>query len=877
MRKISIIVVLLLLTLFFTQSSVFAEGTDPYENNDTPQTATQVVFPLDTNVKIDTANDVDWFKVVLDREGALRFRIERPGYFYLYYDIYSEEEVIKANPTPLYSARSGHSGSLQYNAKLAAGVYYLKLSRTDFSEDIMHLTMDLLPEDECENNDSWEQAYLFPLGEERAITINAASEGNSEEYSDVDWFKVVLDRKGALKASIENSVYIYLNYDIYPEEELTKENPIPIYSRYKSWAEPLHYNAKLEAGVYYLKLSSSSFKEEEMQLTLDLLPEDECENNDSWENAYLFPLGEERAITINADSEDDSDKSNDVDWFKVVLNRDGALKTTIENSQATYIDYDIYTEEELIKENPTPIYTRSKPWPEPLHYNAKLKSGVYYLKLSSMSFNEKEMLLTIDLLAEDECENNDSWQNAYPFPLGETKLITINADSEDDSDIYNDVDWFKVELDRTGALSFSLGKLNYYYDLNYEVYTDEELAKENPTPIYTKSDWDTSFYNNVKLESGVYYLKISSQDLIKDELQLTLDLLPEDECEDNDTWQNAYPFPLGEERVITINSENDTDWFMVSLDAYAPVRFKLENSGSTYIYLSYAIFDSQPDVNTTPIYQEDFSLSGNYNRLISYALEAGTYYIKLNSRNEDFSEDNLKLTIYSGDINVARPQIDSIRPGDGWNNVDVFSNIEIIFSKPIQQDTLNYENISLLLWNDPVDFTIDYIEEENKLVLLPNERLNYECQYNIILKDGIRAADNGFTLVKDYLSSFNTREKRIDDEHNSSISGEVAVANNFAELLISAEVAARHRATNYTYYTGVDHYGRFAFTYLPAGTYDVSLELPTFIKESQEVEIAAFAEVSLEFDPVFGDFNEDSIVDLYDLVYVSQFYSSEEN
>ena len=228
-------------------------GDDPYENNDTWQTAAYVSVGNIQHVLSSTA-DADWFcfnvpesDMTLHLTSAKRTNVR----------LYREDVLMKDG---IEKAKSEFTDSRGYdNTKFFgdlyfkltdAGIYYIKLTADSSyaSPDIRTTGIELLPATDEENNDTWKKATPLYEGMVRSFELSA---GN-----DVDWFKFVVPEDGArLRFSMTNSSH--MNYAIYSKErfEASGDDAASI----DGWDDPSRDTfskvVELNKGTYYLKVS----------------------------------------------------------------------------------------------------------------------------------------------------------------------------------------------------------------------------------------------------------------------------------------------------------------------------------------------------------------------------------------------------------------------------------------------------------------------------------------------------------------------------------------------------------------------------------------------------------------------------------------------
>lgn len=261
-------------------------GDDPYENNDTWQTAAYVSVGNIQHVLSSTA-DADWFcfnvpesDMTLHLTSAARTNVR----------LYREDVLMKDG---IEKAKSEFTDSRGYDdAKLFgdlyfkltdAGIYYIKLTADSSyaSPEIRTTGIELLPATDEENNDTWKKATPLYEGVPRSFTLSADN--------DADWFKIVVPEDGARISINATDSRNYSSYSFYSGRDFQTagDNAGPI----KEWNNCYHTIDVLGAGTYYLRVMSGHYKSTEPRtIRYSILPNKN--ENDSLKNAETLNPGE---------------------------------------------------------------------------------------------------------------------------------------------------------------------------------------------------------------------------------------------------------------------------------------------------------------------------------------------------------------------------------------------------------------------------------------------------------------------------------------------------------------------------------------------------------------------------------------------------------
>ena len=318
-------------------------GDDPYESNDTWQTAASVPVGNIQHV-LSSTTDADWFCfTVPENDMTLHLTSTKKTAVMLYRadalveygEDGSKSEFVDANGR--YNTKSFTD---LYFKLTDAGTYYIKLTADSSytSIDIRTTGIELLPATDEENNDMWKKATPLHEGVPQSFTIIAEN--------DVDWFKIVVPENGMRVFITADRSYYYL----YSEENFNAAGDNAAYI--DSWYAGSK-TISLNAGTYFLKTSGYSDSNDKIERTITyrFLPPQE-ENNSletakplasgEWAKSYYdggdsnryFCIGERKAgetIRVSRGSTDSNVGST------LLLNSEG--ETVASNGYANYTFY----------------------------------------------------------------------------------------------------------------------------------------------------------------------------------------------------------------------------------------------------------------------------------------------------------------------------------------------------------------------------------------------------------------------------------------------------------------------------------------------------------------------------------------------------------
>lgn len=261
-------------------------GDDPYESNDTWQTAASIPVG-DIQHVLASTTDADWFCFTVPendmtlhltgskRTNAVLYKAEtlmQKGEDESYNEFYD-----KYDRTKYFGGRSDLYWKLTDN-----GVYYLKLTAESSyaSADLRTTGLELLPAMDEENNDTWKKATPLYEGVPQRFTISASN--------DVEWFKIIVPKDGVQLYFPKPMEYSFCC--IYEERAFETAGDdaasIDSFNRNKDYANT---TKPLSKGTYYLEVNPMNDIGTESLMVYKTLP---AEWGTSLETARQLGVGE---------------------------------------------------------------------------------------------------------------------------------------------------------------------------------------------------------------------------------------------------------------------------------------------------------------------------------------------------------------------------------------------------------------------------------------------------------------------------------------------------------------------------------------------------------------------------------------------------------
>lgn len=261
-------------------------GDDPYESNDTWQTAASVPVGNVQHV-LSSTTDADWFCfTVPENDMTLHLTSTKQTTAKLYRAETLMESDENSSWSEFSKADKYSKGSISFTDtyfKLTdAGLYYIKLTADSsyIDPDIRTTGIELLPATDEENNDTWKKATPLYEGVPQRFTISASN--------DVDWFKIVVPEDGTQLYFPKSMEYSFCY--IYEERAFETAGDdaafIDSFNRNKDYANT---TKPLSKGTYYLEVNPMNDIGTESLMVYKTLP---AEWGTSLETARQLGVGE---------------------------------------------------------------------------------------------------------------------------------------------------------------------------------------------------------------------------------------------------------------------------------------------------------------------------------------------------------------------------------------------------------------------------------------------------------------------------------------------------------------------------------------------------------------------------------------------------------
>ena len=386
---------------------------------------------------------------------------------------------------------------------------------------------------------------------------------------------------------------------------------------------------------------------------------------------------------------------------------------------------------------------------------ARLDPGTYYIQVgSSSSDNTGDYTLRVDVVVDD---HSNTTATATTLPLNTSVSGTI--------DPAGDVDYFSIDISTPTFIAiFTTGNLDTRGSLYDGTNTFLKLN-------YFSGEGD-NFLIRYRLDPGTYYIQVGS--IGTGNYVLHVDVFTTTEIELNTSVSG------------TIDPGNDVDYF--SIDISTPTLVNIFTTGDL------DTFGSLLD-RTNTSFQFDNNSGEEFNFLIRYRLDPGTYYIQVASLDTgnyvlhvdvvDIVDDHSDIIAMATELTLNTPVSGTI---DFGNDVDYF---RIDISTPTSVNIFTTGNLNTVgtLYNGTntvLRSNNDSGEGRNFLIL---RRLDPGTYY--IEVGGFRSRSTGdyalYVLTDDHN---NTIETATTLPLNTSVSGTIAPADDvdYFSIIISTPV-----------------------------------------------------------------------------------------
>lgn len=436
--------------------------------------------------KINSGNDIDWYKIQVPDKGNLQIEVLPAGKVSPGVEAYDSEGTLiasfnaggsgnqseKGGLSPLLSFNAAPAGSIKVAqavyglvTNLDEGAYYIKIFGNHFrwSEEnytiVGHLYSNKdMVKDTNELNDNYETA--------KPLEVASKATGAILDSNDEDWFKIKLNAGTAYRVHLNVPGGLDLAVEV---ESATNYQEPSNEEEWKSYDDRWYWEVINSAGqsededsviitpdngggTYYIKVTDISGAAVNANYNLTIqsfkFTLDKYEENDTYEFASPVKIGDE--ISANFHSLDD------IDWFSFEAPGTGILKFELQEPPGVVCSVELYSDPEGEPDGQNLndfSFNRDNDASAqgPQVFEFKVAKGKYYLavtNLGNVSADNYTLKTQYNSFDFTDVEPNDKPSKANPISLNETKTGTLYPE--------NDVEFYALDIEKPQPLLVSL-------------------------------------------------------------------------------------------------------------------------------------------------------------------------------------------------------------------------------------------------------------------------------------------------------------------------------------------------------------------------------------------------------------------------------------
>jgi uncharacterized protein YfaP (DUF2135 family) len=494
-------------------------GQDPFEPNDTYETAALVTCGQQLSAYIQIIGDVDWYEIEMAESGVLEVAVTSvPDDLDLNVGIY---QVIDYVLTLIADDRDGNAGGGQNmfsNAVVNAGTYLILVedegdngfSDSDPYEMTLTCTANAL-----ELNQIYEEAASIPAD----TCFEANIYGDNHTYTvfnDVDWFEVQVTNSGVLEVAVTSVPdNLDLNVEIYQviDYVLTLISDDRVGNA--GGGQNIFSNAVINPGTYLIVVEDEGdydYNEETYTFCVDFTA-NALELNQIYDEAAPIPTDTCFEANIYGDNHTYT-VFNDVDWFEVQVINSGVLEVAV-TSVPENLDLNVGIYQ--IIDNALTLISDDRVGNagggQNIFSNAVINPGTYLIVVEdegNYDYNEETYIFCVDFTA-NALELNQIYDEAAPIPEDTCFEANIYGDNHLYT-VFNDVDWFEVQVTNSGVLEVAVTSVPDNLDLNIAIYqVIENVLTLIADDGVGNAGGGQDMYANADVDPGIYLIVVEDE------------------------------------------------------------------------------------------------------------------------------------------------------------------------------------------------------------------------------------------------------------------------------------------------------------------------------------------------------------------------------
>lgn len=327
------------------------------------------------------------------------------------------------------------------------------------------------------------------------ISVNSEYTDYLREYNDVRWYKFSVDNPGYISLNFTHDFID--SYSDYWKAFLYNENKYMTEYYYQgNKTVATGGNIGIPAGTYYIKIENSSYSAVDYQIKVNYT------SSANWEKEFNETYNSADAISMNRSYYGSLMSYDDVDWYKFKISSPGRISLNFSHdyieSNSDYWKCFLYNSQMACLT--TYYYQGDKT--SITGGNIGVPSGTYYIKIEHSSYSEVNYRIKVNYTS------STSWEKEFNDTYNSANSITMNTTCYGSIMEYDDVDWYKVYVPKSGnvSLKFTHEYVESYSDC-WHVYLynagfsclQEYDFQGSVTSVTTPK---------IRLSSGNYYIKI---------------------------------------------------------------------------------------------------------------------------------------------------------------------------------------------------------------------------------------------------------------------------------------------------------------------------------------------------------------------------------
>lgn len=294
------------------------------EPNDEIQNANEIDVNVKYSGNLKDENDVDYYRLRIEKKGKLvikltHAKLDDDG------DIWVVSLMDQQEDTRVELRSNGKNAETTSSpVRVAAGIYYIKVSDDYYSDEEYSLTALFKEEDdsfETEPNDDLNSQAM-------PIHLNKKYIGNLTNNQDFDYYKFSIDKKKKIWIDFSHGKISDSNW--YWEISLFDDSDGTLLGFYSKGEDGKLTSdcVRLPAGNYYLKINSYDWSDLDYKFCIHAEQEGkdtENENNNDYDTATSINIGTQMIGNIQS--------NEDVDFYKFNLSNKSTIKISFSHEQ----------------------------------------------------------------------------------------------------------------------------------------------------------------------------------------------------------------------------------------------------------------------------------------------------------------------------------------------------------------------------------------------------------------------------------------------------------------------------------------------------------------------------------------------------------------